>query len=42
MPDNHIIFGDEDAKFKLKAINDNVAEKKYNKLLKDLKKCYQI
>ncbi len=37
LPDNRIIFGGEDTKYKLKPINDKLAENKYNKLLKQLK-----
>lgn len=37
LPDNRLIFGGEDTKFKLKPINDKLARKKYDKLTKDLK-----
>ena len=38
LPDNRLIYGGEDTKFKLKLINSKLADKKYNKLIKDLKK----
>ncbi|MEG1582193.1 MAG: FAD-dependent oxidoreductase, partial [Clostridia bacterium] len=37
LPDNRIIFGGEDTKYNEKDINEKDAEKKYNKLLIDLK-----
>ncbi len=37
LPDNRLIFGGEDTKFKLKPISDKLAQKKYDKLLKTLK-----
>lgn len=36
LPDNRIIFGGEDTKFKQKPINEKKANKKYDKLTKDL------
>ncbi len=38
LPDNRLIFGGEDTKFKLNPISNNLADKKYNKLLTSLKK----
>ena len=36
LPDNRIIFGGEDTKFKEKPISEKKANKKYDKLTKDL------
>jgi len=41
LPDNRIIFGGEDTVYKIK-INQKLAEKKYEKLLKDLKKMFNF
>ncbi len=38
LPDNRLIFGGEDTTFKEKEIDLKLAKKKYDKLLKDLKK----
>lgn len=40
LPDNRIIFGGEDTKYKEKPIDEKLANKKYDKLEKDLKKLF--
>lgn len=42
LPDNRLIFGGEDTKFKLKNIDLNLAKKKYDKLEKELKKLFPM